>query len=141
MTGSVPSGASGLLGPSAAPPVARVSEPDRGRVMDPTSESVTRTLPVLRMFHVLGLALSGSHARLDLVPPGLPGHHGHHVHSPAGVDPEPGSASAGRGGTTETVSARPRRRTRVMTARVLHGSSGQSGPSVLSPVGAGREQR
>ena len=42
MTGSVPTGQSGLHGPSAAHPVAREREPDRGPVMDQTSESVMR---------------------------------------------------------------------------------------------------
>ena len=37
-TGSVPSGASGLLGPRVAPRVARGTEPGRERVMEQTSE-------------------------------------------------------------------------------------------------------
>ena len=96
---------------------------------------------LLQIFLVLGLVLSESHVMLVLVLPGLHGLHGHSVLSPVEEDPEPGSESAGREGTMETVLERMKRRRLVMMTSVLPGQNGQSGHSAPSPVEGEREQR
>ena len=141
MTGSVHTGVSGLHGPRVAPRVVRVREPGRGHVMEQTLGSVMRILLVFLMFHVLELELRESHVMLGLVLLGLHGHHGQNVLSHAEEDQEPGSGTAERDGTMETVLVKMRRQSLAMTTNVLPGQNGPSGPSAPSHAGEGREQR
>merc|ERR1719410_318282 len=109
--------------------------------MEQTLGSVMRILLVSLMFHVLELELRESHVMLGLVLLGLHGHHGQNVLSHAEEDQEPGSGTAERDGTMETVLEKMRRQSLVMTTNVLPGQNGPSGPSAPSHAGEGREQR